>query len=33
MFPFPSYEDLRDLINLAKREDLRGTPKDPGKGS
>src|SRR5665213_3549607 len=23
MFPFPSYEDLRDLINLAKREDLR----------
>ncbi|HWE04848.1 MAG TPA: carboxylating nicotinate-nucleotide diphosphorylase [Tepidisphaeraceae bacterium] len=24
MFPFPSYEDLRDLINLAKREDLRG---------
>src|ERR1700733_5091600 len=22
MFPFPSHEDLRDLINLAKREDL-----------
>jgi nicotinate-nucleotide pyrophosphorylase (carboxylating) len=22
MFPFPSYEDLRDLINIAKREDL-----------
>src|ERR1019366_8392575 len=22
MFPFPAYEDLRDLINLAKREDL-----------
>jgi nicotinate-nucleotide pyrophosphorylase (carboxylating) len=24
MYPFPSYEDLRDLIQLAKREDLRG---------
>jgi nicotinate-nucleotide pyrophosphorylase (carboxylating) len=23
MFPFPTYEDLRDLIQLAKREDLR----------
>lgn len=23
MFPFPAYEDLRDLIQLAKREDLR----------
>src|SRR5665213_2394013 len=23
MFPFPSYEDLRDLIQMAKREDLR----------
>src|SRR3954453_9709504 len=23
MYPFPSHEDLRDLIQLAKREDLR----------
>jgi hypothetical protein len=23
MFPFPSYEDLREIIQLAKKEDLR----------
>ena len=22
MYPFPSYEDLKDLIQLARREDL-----------
>lgn len=28
MLPFPAYEDLRDLIQLARREDLGGAPGD-----